>query len=125
MSDDGDHGYARVPEALDVLVGRLGELRVVFGDACAPTVAAVEDLLRQALAARDGGDPFASVDLVAAAMERLAALADSLGGEAGQAMRLVVRQFRGALLRGHETDAREAADIMRRMAGSIRRPPDD
>ncbi len=125
MSDDADHRFGRVPEALDVLAGRLGELRAVFGAGCAPTVAAVEDFMRQALAARDRGDPLASVDLVAAAMERLAALADSLGGEAGQAMRLVVRQFRGALLRGHETDAREAAEIMQRMAGAIRRPPDD
>lgn len=108
----------RVPEPLDVLLGRLGELRVMFGAAGTAAIAAVEDDLRGAVAARDRGDPQGSIERISRGMQRLAALADSLDSETGPAMRMMIDRFRVALLQGHEGDARRAADVMRKQAGA-------
>lgn len=119
-SKDSQHtfGAERVPQPLETLVTRLGELRVVFGEAGASAVAAVEDDLRRAMAARDRGAHEESIQLVGRGMDRLSRLADGLDPHAGAAMRLVIDRFRSALLRGREGDAREAADVMREMSGA-------
>jgi len=122
--DERDASHAeRVPLPLETLVTRLGELRVVFGERGAATVAAVEDDLRRAVAARDRGAHEESIRLIGRGMDRLARLADGLDPHAGAAMRLVIGRFRTALLGGHESDARAAADVMREMSGA--RPVDD
>lgn len=115
---DGKLHRERVPEPLDVLVGRLGELRVIFGDVGAATVAAVESDLRQAIAARDRGDRAASLTLISQGMGRLAQLADTMDPETGMAMRQVIGQFYAALSQGHAGDARRAADVMREKSGA-------
>ena len=107
-----------VPEPLEAFIKRLGELRVVFGDTGAATVVAVEDDLRRAMAARDHGRPQEGIALIGQGMDRLARLADELGPDAGTAMRMVIQQFRSALVHGHEGDARLAADVMRKMSGA-------
>jgi hypothetical protein len=108
----------RIPEPLETLVGRLGELRIVFGEAGVATVAAVEDDLRRALAARDRGAHEESIGLIGRGMERLSLLAEGLDPHAAAVMRQVIDRFRSALLRGHESKAREAADVMREMSGA-------
>jgi hypothetical protein len=118
MSDESNVFRQRVPEALDTIIGHIGELRVVFGDAGAATMAAVEDDLRQALAARDGGDHPRAIELIARAMERLSNLAASLDPEAAMAMGRLIERFRSAMLAGREGDARQAADVMREMSGA-------
>jgi hypothetical protein len=57
-------------------------------------------------------------------MDRLAQLADGLDQAAGHAMRHVIAQFRAALVRGHATDARQVADVMREMSGAEIIDPD-
>jgi len=119
-----EHTHAeQVPQPLETIVSRLGELRIVFGEAGAATVAAVEDDLRRAMAARDRGAHEESIRLIGRGMDRLARLTDGLDPQAGAAMRLVIDRFRSALLRGQEGDARQAADVMREMSGA--RPLDD
>ena len=118
VAGEHDHRPDRVPEVLEALLGRLGELRVVFGQSATPVVAAVEHELRQAIGARDRGDPVDSVRRIAAAMVRLTDLADGIGGGAGAAMRLVIERFKTALMAGHEGDARRAADVMRDRSGA-------
>jgi hypothetical protein len=118
MTDDPpDHDHS-IPEPLEMLVGRLGELRIMFGEHGAAVMAAVGDDLRRALAARTGGDPAGAVTLIARAMDRLAALADTLDPAEGTMMRALVERFRTALSRGHEGDARSAADAMRERSGT-------
>jgi hypothetical protein len=124
MAADDIHRPDRVPETLNVLIARLGELRVVFGDASRATLAAVEQELRHALTARDRGDPLESFARIASAMQRLTHLADAGGGE-GVAMRQVIDKFRTALARGQGSDARRATEIMREMSGAQRRDADD
>lgn len=118
MSDGSNAFRQRVPEALETIISHMGELRVMFGDAGAATVAAVEDDLRRALAARDGNDPSKAVTLVASAMERLSELAQRLDPQAARAMRVVIERFRAALADGREDDARRTADIMCEMSGA-------
>jgi hypothetical protein len=113
--DDHDHS---VPEALEVLVSRIPELRVMFGERGAAAMAAVEDDLRLALGARGRGDPGQAVSLLARAMDRLAALADTLDPAEGTLMRALVERFRHALSRGRASEARQAADAMREKSGA-------
>jgi hypothetical protein len=123
MPGDDIHRPDRVPEALELLIARLGELRVVFGDASRATLAAVEQELRHAVAARDRGDPLESVAHIGSAMERVVRLAGAAAGdETAVAMRLVIDGFRTALTRGQAGDARRATEIMQQMAGA--RPRD-
>jgi hypothetical protein len=110
----------RVPEPLEVIVGRLGELRVLFGTAGAATTAAVDEDLRQALWARDRGDHPEAVRLITRGMDRLVQLATTLDAEAAAAMRVVIDRFRSALAQGCEEDARRAADALGEMSGAKR-----
>jgi len=121
--DDVLHG-ARVPEPLEALILQLQQLRLVFGSGEGNLIAAAEADLRQAVAARDGGDQPEAVRLISSGMDRLAQLADSMDHAAGHAMRHVIGQFRTAVVRGHAADARQAAEVMREMSGASIIDPD-
>jgi hypothetical protein len=123
VATDDSHRRERIPEPIETLVARLGELRLVFGAAGTSAVEAVEHDLRLAIAARDRGEHEESIRSISRGMTRLAGLADTLDAETGAVMRLVIDRFRAALLHGHEGDARAAADVMREMSGA--RPVDD
>jgi len=113
------------PEALEALVSRLGELKVILGTAAAPGVERVERLLREGLAARERGDVAAGVASIAEAMDLLAQLASQADPAEGALMRAVAEQFRRALSRGALGDAKEKAEVMRARSGSVlhrRRP---
>ena len=110
------------PEALQTLVGRLGELKVVLGPAAAPGVDRLEQTLREGLAARERGDVPLAVARIGAAMDQLAALADHLDPAEASAMRAMAGHFRAALTRGALGEARETADVMRARAGSTLHP---
>jgi len=113
------------PEALEALVSRMGELKVILGAAAAPGVERVERLLREGLAARERGDVAAGVASIAEAMDLLAQLASQADPAEGALMRAVAEQFRRALSRGALGDAKEKAEVMRARSGSVlhrRRP---
>jgi hypothetical protein len=123
--DDGPRGHGRLvdfPEALEVLFGRIGELKVVLGPAAAPGVDEVERLLREGLAARERGDPSAAVVRIAQAMDLLATLAATADPAEGALMRAMAERFRQALGRGALGEARETAEVMRARSGSTVRP---
>ena len=113
------------PEALEALVSRMGELKVILGPPAAPGVERVERLLREGLAARERGDVAAGVASLAEAMDLLAQLASQADPAEGALMRAVAEQFRRALSRGALGDAKEKAEVMRARSGSVlhrRRP---
>jgi hypothetical protein len=124
MADEPrDHSHLiDFPEALEVLFGRIGELKVVLGPAAAPGVDEVERLLREGLAARERGDPAAAVARIAQAMDRLATLASAADPAEGALMRAMAERFGQALGRGAVGEARDAADVMRERSGSVVRP---
>jgi hypothetical protein len=119
----GDHSHLiDFPEALEALFSRIGELKVVLGTAAEPSLAEVERLLREGLAARGRGDPHAAINQIAQAMDRLAAIASSNDPREGALMRAVAERFRQALRRGAVAEAREAAGVMRERSGSVVHP---
>jgi hypothetical protein len=118
-----DHSHLiPFPEALDVLFGRMKELRVVLGPPAAAELDAVEDALREGLAARQRGDAPDAVARIAAAMERLAVVAGRADPAEGATMRMVAEQFRRALGRGAVGEAREVAEAMRLRSGAVLHP---
>jgi hypothetical protein len=122
---DAPRGHSHLvdfPEALEVLFGRMGELRVVLGPAAAPGLDQVERLLREGLAARERGDPGVAVARIAQAMDRLATLAGAADPAEGALMRAMAEHFRRALERGAVGEAREAAEAMRERSGAGVRP---
>jgi hypothetical protein len=118
MSEPPKIHRERVPESLETLAARLGELRVVFGSAGATALAAVDGDLRGALAARDRGDQAEAIRLIGRGMERLSQLIEGLDPGAAKAMHAVIDHFQRALVRGQAADARDAADFMRKMSGA-------
>ena len=110
------------PEALDAFFSRIGELKAMLGPAAAPGVDVVAELLREGLAARERGDVPVAVARIGAAMDRLAALAESADPAEGAMMRAVADHFRRALGRGAVGEAREAAEHMRERSGSVLHP---
>jgi hypothetical protein len=113
------------PEALEMLHGRLKELKVVLGPGAAPEVDAVEASLRDGLAARDRGDVPGAISHLVQAMDRLAALAGRADPAEAAAMRMVADRFRQALGHGAVGEAREVADVMRVRSGSVLHPRKD
>lgn len=124
MADEPrDHSHLiAFPEALEALFGRIGELKVVLGQAAAPGVDEVERLLREGLAARERGDPNVAVARIAQAMDLLATLTSAADPAEGALMRAMAERFRQALGRGAVGEAREAADVMRERSGSVVHP---
>jgi hypothetical protein len=111
-----------VPEALEALFSRMGELKVVLGAAAAPGVDDVARLLGEGLAARERGEVPVAVARIGEAMERLAALASDADPEEGAALRAIAARFRHALGRGRVGEATAEADVMRERSGSVLTP---
>ena len=123
MADDPPRSHlVDFPEALEALVSRLGELKVVLGPAAAPGVDAIEGHLRHGLAARERGDVGAAVARIGQAMDLLAALAGHADPAEAAMMRAVAAQFKTAIARGALGEARTQADVMRERSGSVVRP---
>ena len=119
----GDQHRPSVPAGLEDLVAGLGELESLFGDAARAVVPAVQARLREAMAARDRGDPLATMQAIGGAMEQLAQLADRLDPQDGMLMRSVADRFRVALLGGDLPDAKQDLDIMFERSGARYRKP--
>jgi len=110
--------------ALEDLIAGLGELERLFGDAARAVVPAVQARLTEALAARDRGDPVATLQAIAAAMQQLAQLADRLDPDDAMLMRAVAGRFQAALLRGEMPEAKRDLDVMFERSGArYRKPP--
>ncbi len=126
MADDGEHAphshLIPFPEALEMLFGRMDELKTVLGPGAAPEIDAVGDALREGLAARQRGDVPQAVARIGQAMERLAAVAARSDAAEGAALRMVAEHFRQALARGAVGQARETAEVMRERSGSVLHP---
>ena len=108
----------QVPIAIESVVARLGDFEVVLGAHAAPVVAAVRTQLTAAMAARDRGDVPDAIAQIGQAMDRLAALADTLDPAEAMLMRALAQSFRGALLRGDEAGVRQTAAIMFEKSGA-------
>jgi hypothetical protein len=120
MALKSEHQGAELSALEDVLL-RLDELKVVLGPAVGATLAAVRAWLVQALAARDRGDQPAAVGAIGQAMDRLSSLADDLDPAEAAMMRAVAHGFRAALLRGDLAHAKEAAGMMMQKSGAVQR----
>jgi hypothetical protein len=110
-----------IPVAIESVVARLGDLEVVLGAHAAPVVAAVRSMLIAAMAARDRGDMRAAVAQIGEAMDRLSALADALDPAEATLMRALAQNFRAALLRGDDAQAKQSAACMFEKSGAIAR----
>jgi hypothetical protein len=121
MADEHSH-LIPFPEALEVLLSRLGELRIVLGPAAAPGVDEVERGLSDGLAAHARGDVPAAVALIGRAIGRLAELASAGDPREGEAMRGLAARFAEACRRGALGEAHEAAKVMRVRSGSVLHP---
>lgn len=110
-----------VPVALEQLIDGFSELEIVLGDAGRRALPIVQARLTEAMAARDRGDPVASLQAIGAAMEELAALANGLDPFEGAAMRTVAERFRSALLRGDVSEAKGDLDLMFEKSGTHER----
>lgn len=107
-----------IPTTLEDLVRGLAELEQVFGEPARAVVPVVQARLREAVAARDRGDPVATMQAIGAAMEELARLADRLDPQDALLMRAVAQRFQGALLRGALPEAKEDLDVMFERSGA-------
>lgn len=106
------------PEALETLVSRLPELKLVLGPQAKEGLAAVQGLLHEAIAARADSDIPRAVTKISAAMETLSQLADRLNPQETMMMRMLTDQFRHALLSGQDSEARRVSDMMREKSGT-------
>jgi len=123
MADEPQHSHLiPFPEALEMLFGRMNELKVVLGPSAAGDVDAVGELLRAGLAARDRGDVGEAVARIGEAMDRLADVAGRADPAEAAAMRAVAAHFRQAVARGNVGDAKATADVMRERSGSVLHP---
>ena len=109
--------------ALEDLIAGLAELERLFGDPARAVIPVVQARLTEAVAARDRGDPVATLQAIAAAMEQLARLADRLDPDDAMLMRAVAGRFQGALLRGEFPEAKQDLDVMFERSGARYRKP--
>ncbi len=105
------------PDSFLQLIERLGELEVVIGPQARPVVAEVRSRLKEAAAAREGGDVPGALAIIGQAMQRLAALAGSLDAAEGALMRAIAGSFAQALGVGDKGAAKQAVNVMRGKAG--------
>lgn len=112
-----------VPAGLEDFVAGLTELEQLFGEAARAVIPTVQARLREAMAARDRGDPLATMQAIGAAMEQLAQLADRLDPQDAMLMRGVAERFRGALLGGDLPEAKRDLDVMFERSGARYRKP--
>lgn len=111
----------QIPEALEGVVLRLGELERVFGPAVRSVIEAVRADLIAAMAARDRGDAPGAVRAIGSAMGRLSDVAEKLDPADASLMRHLAAVFRTALLQGDAAAARASADAMLDRSGATRR----
>jgi hypothetical protein len=109
--------------ALEDLIAGLAELEHLFGEPARAVIPVVQARLTEAAAARDRGDPVATLQAIAAAMEQLAQLADRLDPNDAMLMRAVAGRFQGALLRGELPEAKQDLDLMFERSGARYRKP--
>lgn len=114
---DGTHRPA-VPVAIEQLLEGLSELERVLGETARTALPAIRTRLIEAAAARDRGEPVATLAAVSAAMAELAAVAERLDPLEGQAMRMVAERFGTALLRGDLPGAKQGLDVMFERSGA-------
>jgi hypothetical protein len=119
-----DEHLPGTPAALEDLVAGLGDLEQLFGAAARPVVDTVQARLREAMAARDRGDPLATMRAIGAAMEQLAQLADRLAPQDAVLMRAVADRFRSAVLRGDAPQAKQDLDVMFERSGARYHKPE-
>ena len=110
-----------IPVAIEQLIAGLTELEIVLGDAARPVLASVTAALRDAMAARDHGDPVRALRQIGHAMDQLAALADRLDPQEAMLMRAVSERFRTALVRGDLAEAKQDLEIMFDRSGALQR----
>jgi hypothetical protein len=122
MTDDD---RSTVAGGLEDLIAGLGDLEQLFGEAARLVIPTVQARLTEALAARDRGDPVATMRAIGAAMEQLAQLADRLDPRDAMLMRAVAERFQGALLRGNVSAAKQDLDVMFEHSGSRYRKRQD
>jgi hypothetical protein len=119
MADE--HGSA-IPIALEQLIHGMSELESVLGDAGKKALPVIRSRLIEAMAARDRGDPVATMQAVGAAMQQLGGLADNLDPVEGQMMRAVANRFQQALMRGDMPEAKSDMEQMFERSGARSRP---
>ncbi len=110
-----------VPFSLDRVVEQLEDLDVVLGVHVRPVLAAVRETLIAAMAAREQGDVTGAVAQISGAMDRLSVLADELGPAEAGLMRALVQNFRAALGRGDQAQAKQHAAFMFQRSGAVER----
>lgn len=113
-----------VPVTLEQVIPALSELESVFGQPAREVIPVVQARLREAMAARDRGDPVNVMRLLGQAMAALAALADRLDPQEAELMRVVADRFRTALLRGDVPEAKHDLAIMFERSGAKERKSD-
>ncbi|HEV8713538.1 MAG TPA: hypothetical protein VGX03_12015 [Candidatus Binatia bacterium] len=106
------------PEALETLLTRLPELRVVLGPRARGGVESVQLLLQEAVAARADGDVPRAMRCIGKAMDTLSQLAELLDPQEAMMMRTLAAQFRQALQGGDTGAARRVSDMMREKSGT-------
>lgn len=110
-----------VPTALEQVVHAIGGLESALGPQVASVLAGIRLTLIAAMAARDRGDVPGAIHEIGKAMDRLAALADQLDPTEATLMRALAQNFRGALLRGDEAQAKQNVAVMFRKSGAAER----
>jgi hypothetical protein len=119
-----DEHRPAAPAAIEDLIAGLGDLEQLFGEAARAVVPTVQARLTEAMAARDRGDPVATMRAIAAAMEQLAQLADRLDPQDAMLMRVLAERFQAALLRGDAPQAKQDLDVMFERSGARYRKPE-
>jgi len=112
------------PEAIETLLTRLPELEIVLGTQAKPGLASVQRLLQEAVAARADGDIPRATACIGKAMDTLSQLAQTLDPHEATLMQVLAAQFRQALRRGDDSEARRTSDLMREKSGTtLRKKP--
>ncbi len=117
----GNEHRPAIPTAIEHVVDAISELETVLGEAGRQVIPIIQVRLAEAMAARDRGDPVATVKAIRAAMEQLAALADRLDPQEAAMMRAAAEHFGAALLRGDLPEAKQGMDVMFERAGARER----
>lgn len=115
-----DHRPA-IPTAIEHVVDAVSELETVLGEAGRQAIPFIQARLAEAMAARDRGDPVATVKAIRAAMEQVAAVADRLDPQEAAVMRAVAEHFATALLGGDLPEAKQGMDVMFERSGACER----
>lgn len=95
----------------------LGELEVTIGPAARPVIAEVRTRMAEAVASHRKGETRRAIEIIRSAMERLAALANTLDPAEAVLMRTMSEHFSNALRVGDKDKAKNAVSVMRHKAG--------